>query len=93
MRTTSTFSSAVRAGFLAINFADYDTGRIYARLRRGKWVWRDEARFAAMLKDPDARAGLLAVAPKAYQAAGAQAPDVDLAQEKAHTLGAWGEAA
>jgi hypothetical protein len=77
----------------AINFADYDTGRVYARLRRGKWVWRDEARFAAMLKDPDARAGLLAVAPKAYQAAGAQAPDVDLAQEKAHTLGAWGEAA
>ena len=77
----------------AINFADYGTGRVYARLQRGKWVWRDEARFAAMLKDPDARAGLLAVAPKAYQAAGAQAPDVDLAQEKAHTLGAWGEAA
>jgi hypothetical protein len=77
----------------AINFDDYGTGRVYARLQRGKWVWRDEARFAAMLKVPDARAGLLAVAPKAYQPAGAQAPDVDLAQEKAHTLGAWGEAA
>ncbi len=78
----------------AINFADYDTGEVYARLQRGKWVWRDEARFAAMLKDPDARAGLLAVAPKAYDpAAGAQATRVDLAQEKAHTLGAWGEAA
>ena len=45
-----------------------------------------------MLKDPEARAGLLAVAPKAYNAS-AQAPHVDLAQEKAHTLGAWGEAA
>ena len=28
-----------------INFADYDTGEVYARLQRGKWVWRDEARF------------------------------------------------
>ena len=48
-----------------INFADYETGEIYARLERGKWVWRDEQRFAAALKDPDAKAGLLAVAPKA----------------------------
>jgi hypothetical protein len=78
----------------AINFADYDTGEVYARLQRGKWVWRDEARFAAALNDPDARAGLLSVAPKTYAAAaGALETRVDLAQEKAHTLGAWGEAA
>ncbi|MGA2567257.1 MAG: hypothetical protein ABSF41_10555, partial [Pseudolabrys sp.] len=78
----------------AINFADYDTGAVYARLQHGKWVWRDEARFAAALNDPDVRAGLLSVAPKIYApAAGAQATRLDLAQEKAHTLGAWGEAA
>lgn len=77
----------------AINFADYDTGQVYARLRRGKWVWRDEARFADMLKDPNARAGLLAVAPKACDpnATSEQKP-MDMAFEKAHTLGAWGEA-
>ncbi len=78
----------------AINFADYDKGQAYARLQRGKWVWRDEARFAEMLKDPDARAGLQAVAPKACDpnAAPEQKP-MDVAFEKAHTLGAWGEAA
>ena len=78
----------------AINFADYDTGRVYARLQRGKWIWRDEARFAEMLKDPDARAGLLAVAPKTYDPNAAPAQKrMDVAFEKVHTLGAWGEAA
>ena len=78
----------------AINFADYETGQVYARLQRGKWVWRNEARFAEMLKNPDARAGLQAVAPKAYDpnAAPEQKP-MDVAFEKAHTLGAWGETA
>ena len=77
----------------AINFADYDTGQVYARLERGKWVWRDEARFAAMLNDPDARAGLLAVAPKPYDANAASEPrHMDVVQERVHTLGAWGEA-
>ena len=78
----------------AINFADYDTGQVYARLQRGKWVWRDEARFADMLKDPDARAGLQAIAPKACDpnATPEQKP-MDMAFEKAHTLGAWGQPA
>jgi len=77
-----------------INFADYGTGEVYARLQRGKWVWRDETRFAEMLKNPDAHAGLLAVAPKAYDANDAPEPKrMDVAYEKAHTLGAWGKAA
>jgi len=79
----------------AINFADYDTGEIYARLERGKWVWRDEARFAEKLQDPDARAGLLAVAPQAYDASAApeRKRRIDVAYEKAQTIGAWGESA
>jgi hypothetical protein len=77
-----------------INFADAATGEVYARLERGKWAWRDEGRFAAMLSDPDARAGLLAVAPKSYDAPeGSAHKPADLAFEKAHTLGAWGESA
>jgi hypothetical protein len=77
-----------------INFADYETGQVYARLSRGKWVWRNERRFADVLNDPEAKAGLLAVAPKAYEpAAGTTEKRTDVAIEKEHTLGAWGEAA
>jgi len=77
-----------------INFADYETGRVYARLERGKWTWRDEQRFTSMLDDPDARAGLRAVAAEHSDSAAARLPGrTDLAAEKVHTLGAWGEAA
>ena len=76
-----------------INFADYETGEVYARLERGKSVWRDAQRYAAMLKDPDAKATLPAVAPNVRDAAAAPATRSDLARQKAHTLGAWGEAA
>jgi hypothetical protein len=77
-----------------INFADFETGRIYARLEHGKWTWRDEQRFARMLDDPDAKAGLGAVAADRYDSAAARIPErTHLATEKLHTLGAWGEAA
>ena len=77
-----------------INFADHETGEVYARLNRGKWVWRNERRFAEVLIDPEAKAGLLAVAPKAYEPAAVTTEKrTDVAIEKGHTLGAWGEAA
>ena len=77
-----------------INFADHETGEVYARLNRGKWVWRNERRFAEVLIDPEAKAGLLAVAPKAYEPATVTTEKrTDVAIEKGHTLGAWGEAA
>jgi hypothetical protein len=78
----------------AINFADYQTGHIYARLQRGKWVWRDEPHFRKALEDPQARAGLLAVAADVRDGAapGGQRKDTDVAAEKMHTLGSWGEA-
>src|SRR5215510_834153 len=49
-----------------INFADYETGRVYARLKRGKWVWRDEKQFDKALDNPDAKAGLFAIASNVY---------------------------
>jgi hypothetical protein len=77
-----------------INFVDYETGQVYARLQRGKWAWRDEQCFDKALKEPDAKAGLLAVAPNVYDsAAGTEQKRFDVATEKAHTLGAWGKAA
>ncbi len=77
-----------------INFADYRTGQIYARLEHAKWAWREEPKFAHAMEDLDARAGLLAVASgDAAQSDGAAHVQKNLAAEKVHTLGTWGEAA
>jgi hypothetical protein len=77
-----------------INFADYETGQAYARLQRGEWEWRDETRFDKALDDPEAKAGLLAVAHNVYGSTfGIEQKHADVATEKMHTLGAWGEAA
>ena len=68
------------------------TRRIYARLEHGKW--RDEQRFGRLLDDPDAEAGLGAVAADRYDSTAARIPArIHLATDKLHTLGAWGEAA
>ena len=77
-----------------INFADCRTGEVYARLESGKWAWRNEAKFAQALEDPDAKAGLLAIASDdvTQRDRSAHVP-MNLAAEKVHTLGAWGEAA
>jgi hypothetical protein len=77
-----------------INFADYATGQVYARLERGQWTWRDEQRFACALVDPDAKAGLQAIASEHYDSAAATPGErTNLAGAKVHTLGAWGESA
>jgi hypothetical protein len=74
-----------------INFADYKTGRVYARLEHGSWAWRDEEQFARSLEDPDDRAGLTVIIAKGDSTAG-EVPDAfaDLEDDKLHTLGAWG---
>jgi len=76
-----------------INFADYDTGRIYARLEKGKWTWRDEQRFARMLDDGEVKVALGAITANRYDPATGRIPQrISLEAEKLHTLGAWGEA-
>jgi hypothetical protein len=77
----------------AINFADYETGQIYARLQRGKWAWCDQPRFDKALEDPEANAALLAIARNVYGSAGTEQKHTDAATEKMHTIGAWGSAA
>jgi hypothetical protein len=75
-----------------INFADYETGRVYARLEHGSWSWRDEEQFARSLADPDDRAGLSAIVANGGSTTG-ETPDVltKLEADKLHTLGAWGQ--
>jgi hypothetical protein len=76
-----------------INFANYNTGQVYARLEHGQWAWRDEQTFADVLNDPEIKSGLEAIAPRVgASTAGAVATQTDPLVDKAHTLGAWGEA-
>jgi hypothetical protein len=76
-----------------INFADYRTGEPYARLQNGKWTWLDEPRFREALREPDARAGLLAMGLDVSAiGTGSAENKPDLALEKKHTLGQWAEA-
>jgi hypothetical protein len=76
-----------------INFADYETGQVYAQLQRGKCVWRDQPRFDKALEDPEANAALLEIARNVYSPTGTEQRHTDVATEKMHTIGAWGEAA
>jgi hypothetical protein len=73
-----------------LNIADQDSGRPYARLESGRWVWRDESRFARALDDPDARAGLEALGPAGIApSATVPAVAIDLDAAALHTIGAW----
>jgi hypothetical protein len=75
----------------AINFVERDTGRVYARIESGQMTWADAAAFEKALDDPDARAGLLAVAPSSIRGARNErnAPP-NLVPDRVHTLGRWG---
>ncbi len=73
-----------------INFAAYDTGRVYARIEHGAWAWRDEDAFARALADPETKAALNAIAAKGAVAPGGEPHQPDLGDDRLHTLGAWG---
>ena len=73
-----------------INFAERETGRLYARLEHGRWAWRDEARIARLLADPDARAAIMAIpAQGTGAAAGGGSRHETIALDDLHNLGAW----
>ena len=76
-----------------INFAERTSGRVYARLERGRWIWRDEDLVARLSADADIRAGLAAIPARGVAAVVEnKAWQMDLDAEKRHTLGAWGDA-
>jgi hypothetical protein len=74
----------------AVNFADRDTGRVYARTESGRLAWTDPEGLTRAVVDPETRAGLLAVAPDALSASGAKRPAEVLQADRFHTLGRWG---
>lgn len=77
----------------AVNFADRETGRIYARVESGQLAWADPEALDKAIADAETRAGLLAVAPQMLADASrsdcGREPDV-LRAERFHTLGQWG---
>ena len=74
----------------AVNFADRDTGRIYARTESARLAWTDPEALERAIADPETRAGLLAVAPDAIGHAGAMRSGAALQAAGFHTLGQWG---
>jgi hypothetical protein len=77
----------------AVNFADRETGRVYARTEGGRLAWTDPEALARSTADAETRAGLLAVVPEASGHAGATRPPEVLRADRFHTLGQWGGAA
>jgi hypothetical protein len=80
-----------------LNFADQATGRVYLHIAAGTPVWADADALRLVMADPDARAGLNAVAP-AIETGTIPEPvaPVSLAArlgaDRIHTLGRWGTA-
>ena len=76
-----------------VNFADRDTGRVYARIEHGRLAWTDPELLGRALDDDETRAGLTAVAPDVVAHAGGvrDGPPVRLEAERFQTLGRWGE--
>jgi len=74
----------------AVNFADRDTGRVYARTESAQLAWTDPEALGRAIADPDTRAGILAVAPGAVGHDGSTRSGATLQAAGFHTLGQWG---
>jgi hypothetical protein len=80
----------------AVNFADRDTGIVYARIEGGKLAWIGGVALDKALADSQTRAGLAAIAPAISSALDRaridqnEAPRV-LQATQFRTLGRWGE--
>ena len=77
-----------------LNFAERHTGRVFARLEHGRWIWRNPTLLAQQLMDQDVRAALQAIAlPDDDQWPDDTSNSVVLNEADAHTIGAWGSRA
>jgi hypothetical protein len=78
-----------------LNFAERDSGRIYARVQSGRLLATDPEALAKALEDAETRAGIIAVAPEALTGRrssgdGPRRLSESLQAERFHTLGQWG---
>jgi hypothetical protein len=97
-RDDETMAPANNTRFLAqcvhtipiVNFADRDTGRIYARFEAGRLARTARPMLERALEDAETRAGILAIAPDAMSSSGGAGPIGVLQADRFHTLGQWG---
>jgi hypothetical protein len=75
-----------------ISLADHATGRIYARIEAGAVAGIDPEALAEAMQDDDTRVALLALAPEICAAHAWQGPRWLGSQQRAHTIGRWGDA-
>ena len=75
-----------------INFADHDSGAIYARLEKGTWTWQDPTRCHEILNgtDTDTRTALQALSLQPDSSEPNPPRQKMLEKTTAHTVGAWG---
>ena len=76
----------------AVNFADRDSGRVYARIEGGRLAWTDPEALARATADAETRAGLLAVVPEALGHAAPRRAGGDCCGRTASTRSAGGAA-
>ena len=77
-----------------LRFADYATGQVYGVMENGRWTWRDPAYVQSLPKGDPTRDGLAAIGWDETPEIKAENPlSLDLAKEKAFTLGQWAPAA
>jgi len=77
-----------------LRFADYRTGQIYGVMENGRWTWCDQAYVQGLAESDPTRAGLAAVGWDETPENKVENPlSLDLAKEKAFTLGQWAPAA
>ena len=77
----------------AVNFANRETGRVYARTESGRLAWVAAVGLADAMADAETRAGILAVLPDVLGDAVPRRASVVLQAGRFHTLGEWGGAA
>ncbi len=100
-RNDATMAAANNTEFLAqcvrripiVNFADRDTGRVYARFESGQLASTDPAMLERAFGDEETRAGLFAIAPGAGRGNPIAGPLRILRPGRFHTIGRWGKGA
>ena len=80
-----------------LRFASHATGQVYGVMENGRWTWRDPAYVQNLPEGDPTRAGLVAIGwnetPENIEETPGENPlSLDLAKEKAFTLGQWAPA-
>lgn len=75
-----------------VNFANPDSGRIYARFEGGQLAWIDPVVLEKALEDEETRAGLLSLTPDMGRGGPRSGSTRVVRTDGSHTLGQWGKA-